>query len=371
MRKLSQKELVTEGFSDIMRGIGKVASKAAVSGAKGLVGLVTPTGRDILKNVKTGVQKAVSIFTKEQAGAVARKYLEDKYESQGSMFNVKEIKQFKGSLQGKMVPLTDKEKKAETAPPPAPTTTSSSSTGSVPTSTSPTTTSSSSSGSVPIKANYTATPGNASVTEQVSPQAKVVNTPSTQPQQQPETQQQKQDKIQAQQNEAQWPFRYVVFEADMLVDRVAGNESKRKKEGIKPGKDEYKKHQFAVKLTKTNKDGEKEWTVLGLTNPDGSRFTGISEELKDNKKVENAPVSYKEKPKEDFKVGDRVKWQSKRTGQVNTGTIINNKPNATIKSDQVTVEPDGRGGATVFFKKDLLKESLSQKDILSFYKLFS
>lgn len=48
MRKLSQKELLEEGFLDIVRGAGKAAMRGAVAATKGIAKTISPTGAGII-----------------------------------------------------------------------------------------------------------------------------------------------------------------------------------------------------------------------------------------------------------------------------------------------------------------------------------
>jgi hypothetical protein len=343
MRKFTQGELLNESIWDKVKGALKVAGKGAVAAAKGTAKMVSPTGVDILRNVKTAVQTGVNIFTKEQANIIARKYLQDKYESTGSMFNIKEIGQSKGSLLGQLVPLTSKEKQEEAK-------------------TNQTQTTNTSTGVPPKSAVTPSTTTNTSVTEQTTdPKAMRLAPPPVNKQQvAPEAPQETQNKLQAQSDEKNWPFRVVFFEADVLP-KIAQTG---KKVNNAPTSEKFIKMKFGVKLTKTVKDGEKEWTVLGLVNPDGTKFTGIEEVKKDNMKVADAPVSFKKKPKQEVTVGMRVKWQDKK-GNIKTGKIIENLPDSKIDpKTTVTIKPD-RGGITTLEKSKIIKEGLTHRDVIS------
>ena len=48
MQKFSQRELLEEGFLDIVRGAGKAAMRGAIAATKGIAKTITPTGADII-----------------------------------------------------------------------------------------------------------------------------------------------------------------------------------------------------------------------------------------------------------------------------------------------------------------------------------
>lgn len=388
MHKFSQAELLNEAFADLIRGAAKVAGKAASKTLKGAVKMVTPTGADVLRNVRSAVQKGVEIFTKEQANVVARKYLQDKYESSGSMFNIKEIGQSKGNLQGRLVPLTQKEKKEET--PQA---------GSNPAQTANTSTSVSQPRVTATSPQATTT--NTAVTEQAAPAAAIPTQQGNKPQQatpqQPNTQQQQQDKIQAQTQEKDWPFRFVFFEADVLTNL---NPQRTRRDTIKmqSAPDEFRKMKFGVKLTKTTKDGATEWTVLNLTNPDGSKFVGINEPDKDSMKVKDKPVSFKKRPeikKQNPYLADRpsaktgsnftatdtstydltsqpsgtkVKWQTSK-GNIREGEIIENDPGKNIDTTTHVSVKEPNGKVHIVRKDKVIKESMAHINLIESTKL--
>jgi hypothetical protein len=324
MHKFSQTELLNEVFSDILAGALKVGGKAAASTLKGAVKMVTPTGADVLRNIRTAVQKGVALFTQEQANVVARKYLQDKYESSGSMFNIRELGQSKGNLQGRLLGLTEKEKqeekeqaKANQAQNTTTQTTNSSTQPLVQQRAAATTTNTSSVTEAAVRGlprpNELTVPNtqvgapaiNQTGSGMRQAKGRVIEPTTTTPQKQqtpvkqPPTQQQgvKQREIE----DHTWPFRFVFFEADVLLDiKVPGaggrSRASREESPIKSKKDEYRKIKFGVKLTKTTKDGDRQWTVLGLTNTDGTKFTGIIDVPKDNMKIADSPKSPNDQP---------------------------------------------------------------------------
>ena len=383
MHKFSQAELLNELFADKIKGLGVLAGKAAKQTLKGAVKMVTPTGADILRNVRTAVQKGVEVFTKEQANVVARKYLQDKYESTGSMFNIKELGQSKGNIQGRLVPLTQEEKKEEEAP-------------QVSSNPAQTTNTSTSAPQPRVAATPPqATTTNTTVTEQATPAAATPTQQGNKPQQ-PNTQQQ-QDKIQAQTQEKDWPFRFVFFEADVLT-KLNPDRQRRDTIQMQTTPDEFRKMKFGVKLIRATKDGATEWTVLNLTNPDGSRFVGINEPVKDNMTVKDKPVSFKKRPetkKQNPYLADRpsaktgsnftatdtstydltsqpsgtkVKWQTSK-GNIREGEIIENDPKKNIDTTTHVSVKEPNGKVHIVRKDKVIKESVAHINLIESTKL--
>ena len=373
MHKLTQSELLAESIWDKIRGTLKVAGKGAAAVAKGAVKMVTPTGADILKNIKTAVQTGVEVYTKDQPNIIAKKYLQDKYESTGSMFNVKEIGQSKGNIAGQLAPLAAQKKVNPTQP------------------TQPAQTTNTQPVQTPTQTPSTSSTTNTSVTEQVAqpPQQ------PTQPPTQPPTPQQQQNKIQAQTDDKNWPFRFVFFEADVRIDMDA----KRKSDKIRlSAPDKFTKMKFGVKLIKATKDGQSNWTVLGLTNPDGSKFTSIIKPEKDEQAVADVPTSFKKRPKvkeknpyladksptktgsnsttmtsthdltppvsKSYKAGKKVKWTTKK-GNIAEGEVIENNPKAKINPEKQITVKTSRGTIVVIDKEKIINESVIHKDIIT------
>jgi hypothetical protein len=325
----------------------------------------------------------VEVFTKEQANVVARKYLQDKYESTGSMFNIKELGQSKGNIQGRLVPLTQKEKKEEEAP-------------QVSSNPAQTTNTSTSAPQPRVAATPPqATTTNTAVTEQATPAAATPTQQGNKPQQ-PNTQQQ-QDKIQAQTQEKDWPFRFVFFEADVLT-KLNPDRKRRDTIQMQTTPDEFRKMKFGVKLIRATKDGATEWTVLNLTNPDGSKFVGINEPVKDNMTVKDKPVSFKKRPetkKQNPYLADRpsaktgsnftatdtstydltsqpsgtkVKWQTSK-GNIREGEIIENDPKKSIDTTTHVSVKEPNGKVHIVRKDKVIKESIAHINLIESTKL--
>ena len=353
MHKFSQAELLNELFADKIKGLGVLAGKAAKQTLKGAVKMVTPTGADILRNVRTAVQKGVEVFTKEQANVVARKYLQDKYESTGSMFNIRELGQSKGNLQGRLLGLTEKEKQEEKEQAKA-------------NQAQNTTTQTTNSSTQPLmQQRAAATTNTSAVTEAVGRglprpnelatqntqvgfpnttqtssnmrqvKGRVVEPTTTTPQKQQtpvkQPSMQQQDVKQREIEDHTWPFRFVFFEADVLLNlRPPGTyKTRAERERLpKSTKDEYRKIKFGVKLTKTTKDGDRQWTVLGLTNTDGTKFTGIIDKTEDNMKIDNTSTTPPNQPT------PTAPGEVKTPGKAKN--LLGNNPSIDTRSDSKT-----------------------------------
>ena len=60
MRKLSQRELLEEGFLDIVRGVGKSIGRGALAATKGVIKTISPTGAKILGSAADAVGAAAA-----------------------------------------------------------------------------------------------------------------------------------------------------------------------------------------------------------------------------------------------------------------------------------------------------------------------
>lgn len=60
MRKLSQKELLEEGFLDAIRGVGKAAIRGALAATKGAAKIISPTGAGIIGSAADAVGSTIA-----------------------------------------------------------------------------------------------------------------------------------------------------------------------------------------------------------------------------------------------------------------------------------------------------------------------
>lgn len=263
MYKFSQKQLIEEGFLDGIRAAGSAVRKGLEAIDPEAKKMFAPI--DALKGAASGVRGVYKAFTSgDPAIAVAKAFVEDSFVKQGTMLNLKYLSQSKGDTRGRIIPLSQKEIEETDADTEAPNI----SGGNVESVTEVVDVSvtNRSTTSTPVRGLEDSDQGEAT--------ARRYSNGST------ATRWTKPIK------EADYPFRFVFFEADVdtavdLFNRETYNVRKLKKRGSS-----FRREVFGVKIVRApkNEKNTKGWVVIGLTDEKGNISTPAGDTQKQQKK---------------------------------------------------------------------------------------